>query len=327
MLLLVYGDDAFRVHARARELVGQFVRKYDPARMNVDEFVLEKKSDGQLGRVADALGAMPFLSERRFVRIDGMFSSVTTKPDAEPWAVILEKIPASTIVMLVDVISVEKAAKVEIVKRARGVVGVLEYPYPLLTGAGLRTWMIERARIHSAVLVPAVADALVARAGGDTWRLETEIAKLAAYAGGAPITKEMIDALVSGEFSEDIFGLIDAVSGGRPSFALQKLREERSAGADAFPLFGMLVRQIRLLLQVSALLDERPRVGKQDIADTFGIHPFVAQKLMSSAQRASLSQIREWHALAGRLDGEMKRGLSADVAVDRLVAVLLDTAP
>ena len=55
-------------------------------------------------------------------------------------------------------------------------------------------------------MVPAIADSLIERIGNDSWRLETEIAKLAAYAGDAPITAEMVSLLVGREYSDDMFG-------------------------------------------------------------------------------------------------------------------------
>jgi DNA polymerase III subunit delta len=324
MLLVVYGDDAFRLKERARDFVGKFVEKYDPTRMNVDEIVFGKKDELNLGKVAEAIGAAPFLSAKRMVRIEGVLSLVTTKPEAEPWVALLSRIPESTVVILVDTITIDKVEKTELAKKLFSLSGIHTYPYPMLTGSDLRVWVQQYAKTKGATLVPAVTEALLARVGGDTWRLSTEIEKLAAYAGEAPVTEEMIRTIVPSEFSEDIFGLVDAVASGRGSFALQKLHEERSAGADEFPLFGMLVRQIRLLLQTKALLEEQPMAGKQDVSTAFGIHPFVAQKILGEAKRSTIEVIQQWHALASDLDSAMKRGLAPDIAVDRLVAAMLD---
>lgn len=321
---MVYGDDGFRVKEKARDFVQKFVGKYDPTKLNVDEIVFTKKDELDLARVAEAIGAAPFLSSRRMVRIDGLLSFVTTKPDAEPWMKILDKIPESTIVVLVDSVGVEKGEKIELAKRLSALDGMLKYVFPALSGSELRSWVIDRAKRRGAVMVPAVADRLIARVGSDSWRLETEVAKLAAYAGDAPITAEMISTLVGREYNDDMFGFIDAMAAGRPAYALQKLAEERSAGSEDFPLFGMLVRQIRLLLQVRALLDEAPATGRQDVTSRLGIHPFVAQKLLGEAARRSTLALELVHSRAVELDLAMKRGLDSGVAVDRLVAMMLD---
>lgn len=326
MLLMVYGDDAFRVKERAREFVAKFIEKHDPAKLNVDEIVFGKKDDLDFPRVADAVTASPFLAERRMVRIDGVLTFVTTKPEAEPWVKILSSIPESTIVVLVDAVGIEKVEKTELFKQISHREDCHRYSMPMLAGFELQSWAQQRAKGHGATLVPTVAQELMDRVGADTWRLENEIAKLAAFAGDAPIDSSMIGAIVSAEHAEDMFGMIDAMAGGRPAFALKKLAEERSAGADEFPLFGMLARQIRLLLQARALLEDRPNAGKQEIADEFGIHPFVAQKVLAEAKRHGFAKIRRWHSLAAELDVAMKRGVSADIAVDRLVAALLDAS-
>ena len=326
MILIVYGDDAFRVKERAKEFVAKFQEKHDPTRFNIDELVFGLKSDLNLPRVADAVTASPFLSEKRMVRVDGIFSFVTTKPEAEPWVALFERVPSSTILVLVDAGSKERIEKTELFKRVSTMKDVHAYPYGEMSGSELRSWAQQRATAHGSTLVPGVADALIARVGGDSWRLENEIAKLSAYAGSAPIDERMIQAIVSTEYREDLFGMIDALSSGKSAFALRKLAEERAAGAEEFPLFGMIVRQIRLLLQTKAYLEERPNAGKQDIADAFGIHPFVAQKVLGEAKRHAFGRIRDWHTLAAELDIAMKRGVSADLAVDRLVAALLDAS-
>ncbi len=324
MLLMIYGDDAFRVKERAHEFVAKFREKHDPTCLNIDEIVFSKKDDLDLPRVANAITASPFLTQRRMVRIEGTFSCVTTKPEAEPWIKVLSTIPESTIVVLVDAVSVDKVEKTELWKRVSAGHDVHRYPMPMLAGTDLVHWVQQRAKAHGAVLVPEVANELVMRVGADTWRLENEIAKLAAYAQGAPIDSDMISAVVVAEHAEDMFGMIDALSGGRAAFALQKLAQERSAGTDDFPLFGMLARQVRLLLQAKAYLDEHPHAGKQDIATAFRIHPFVAQKVLAEAGRHTFSKIRSWHSLVAELDVAMKRGVSPDIAVDRLVTALLD---
>ena len=324
MILLVYGDDGFRVKERAREFVTKFSEKFDPTRMNIDEFVFTKKDDVQLPRVSETIAASPFLSAKRMVRVDGIFSTVTTKPDAEPWIAMLERVPESTILVLVDSASKEKVEKTELWKKILAMKDVHNYPLPALSGSELQAWIMNRAKVYGATMVPSVVGTLVDRVGNDSWRLEAEIGKLAAYAGDAPVTDEMITKLVVSEYKEDIFAFTDAMSADRAPYALKKLHEEREAGADEFPLFGMLVRQIRLLLQVRSLCDEMANVGKQEVADVLGIHPFVAQKVLGEAKRRSFSRMMAWHSLATDLDGAMKRGLAADVAVDRLVALMLD---
>ncbi len=326
MILLVYGDDAFRVKERSREFVDKFAEKFDPTRMNIDEFAFIKKDDVNLPRIAEAIAASPFLSAKRMVRVDGIFSTVTTKPDAEPWIAVLERVPESTILVLVDSSSKEKVEKTELWKRISAMKEVHTYPLPALSGSELQVWISSRAKMHGAVIVPAVSSALVDRVGNDSWRLETEIGKLSAYAGDAPISEEMVRTLVQSEYREDIFALMDAMSADRSSFALKKLHEERIAGADEFPLFGMLVRQIRLLLQMRSLCDESPNIGKQDVANALGLHPFVAQKVLGEARRRSFERMKQWHGLASELDFAMKRGLAADIAVDRLVASMLDAS-
>ncbi len=132
----------------------------------------------------------------------------------------------------------------------------------------------------------------------------------------------MIDLLVRTEAHEDIFAFLDALSSGKPTTALKKLSDERLAGTDDFQLFGMLLRQIRLLLQVRSMIDQMPAVTKQ-VAQALGMHPFVAQKMLTEVRSWSSMRLERIHGLAGKLDKAMKTGLAPELSVDRLVAAFL----
>jgi DNA polymerase-3 subunit delta len=191
-------------------------------------------------------------------------------------------------------------------------------------GSELSTWALGRAQLHGVHISPAMLQALLAKTGGDSWHVDAELQKLGAYANGEPIDQKMIDALVRTETQEDIFAFLDALSSGKPAPALKKLADERLAGTDDFQLFGMLLRQIRILLQVRDLIDKTAGVTKQEVAQALGMHPYVAQKMLGEVRSWSTTRLEKIHALAAKLDKAMKTGLAPDISVDRLVAAFFD---
>jgi DNA polymerase III subunit delta len=322
MIIFIYGDDALRVKERAEDMRLKFAEKFDPTGMNVDVFTLRESVEAIRGDVMGAAQASPFLSEKRMVVIQGLVSSLK-KAESKPWVEGFSRVPSSTILIFADAVAASALEKSEIYKALKDTPDVHAYPLPQLEGSELTTWAMGRAKLHGANIAPAMLSVLLARTGSDSWRLDAELQKLAAYANGQPIDQKMITDLVRAESQADIFAFMDALSSGQPAKALAKLAEERGAGADEFQLFGMLLRQVRLLLQARDVIDRNPKAMKQDLADALFVHPFVAQKLLNEVRSWSAERLGTMHALAFKLDKAMKTGLAPNLAVDRLVAEFL----
>jgi DNA polymerase-3 subunit delta len=322
VIIFIYGDDALRVKERAEDMRQKFAEKFDPTGMNVDEFVVRDSFDAERGTVIGAAQASPFLSEKRMVVVRGLVSSLK-KAEARPWVEGFTRVPSSTILIFADAVASSALEKSEIFKALKDTPDVHAYPLPQLEGGELTTWAMSRAKLHGAILMPAMLSALLSRTGSDSWRIDAELQKLAAYANGRPIDQKMITDLVRVESEADIFAFMDALSSGQSARALGKLAEEREAGGDEFQLFGMLLRQIRLLMQARDVLDRNPKAMKQEFADALSVHPFVAQKLLNEVRSWSPAKLESLHGLAFKLDKSMKTGLAPDISVDRLVSSFL----
>lgn len=322
MIIFIYGDDALRVKERAEDMRQKFAEKFDSAGMNVDDFVVRDGLDAERGTIIGAAQASPFLSEKRMVVIRGLVSSMK-KAESKPWVEGFSRVPSSTILIFADAVASATLEKSEIFKALKDAPDVHTYPLPQLEGSELTSWAMGRAKLHGASITPAMLSNLLSRTGADSWRIDAELQKLAAYANGQSIDQKMITELVRVESQEDIFAFMDALSSGQSSRALGKLAEEREAGTDDFQIFGMLLRQIRLLLQARDVVDHKPQAQKQDIADALSIHPFVAQKLLNEVRNWSPAKLEALHGLAFKLDKSMKTGLAPDVSVDRLVSAFL----
>ncbi|KKW30610.1 MAG: polymerase III subunit delta protein [Candidatus Uhrbacteria bacterium GW2011_GWD2_52_7] len=315
MLILIYGADSFRVRERVAEMRQKFLEKFDPTGMNLSDVVVRVAADANIGEIGQQIRSAPFLALKRMVIVGGLLS-IVKKADVDPWRVLLGTLPDDVIVILHETVPSEKVKKLPLFLALDDARDAHSYVLDPLVGAPLRGWLLESAQRLHANLPSACAEYLIARTGGDAWQLHAELMKLASFARGESITREMIDLLCGASYSEDVFGLLDALASD-PRSALERLSRERKAGADEFPLFGMLVRQIRLLLAYRLYID---RTGSsQGVTQALGIHSFVAQKLGKQAEKFTAAALLESHARAQQLDRAMKRGLSAGLAVDRLV--------
>jgi DNA polymerase-3 subunit delta len=90
---------------------------------------------------------------------------------------------------------------------------------------------------------------------------------------------------------------------------------------DPFSLWGMVVRQFRLLIQAREILDGRG--NKDDVARALGVHPYVAEKTTQQAGRFSMESLESIYRKLLRIDEAAKTGqVTLELALDTLVVEL-----
>ncbi|MBU0531697.1 MAG: DNA polymerase III subunit delta [Candidatus Uhrbacteria bacterium] len=325
MLIFVYGEDTFRSQEKVRVMRNAFSEKFDPSGMNLAEFAVGAGcANPSLGEVMQAVQSSPFLGEKRMVVVQGLCETLTKKDQVEPWIEGLSNIPESSIVILVEEVEPAKFVKHPIYAEFHGKSEVHEYSFPVLEGAALTKWVADRAQAMGAKLDRAALVSLVERVGADLWQMDNELKKLVAYSGGETITAAMVAELVQASFGDQIFALVDAVAQQNAAQAIRLLEEQRQFGATDQNIFGMLARQVRILLGTRSILDANPRATKQETADELGLHPFVAQKALAQARSFTIEDLKRAHELLFELDQATKSSrVNAELAVDLIVAELL----
>ena len=114
----------------------------------------------------------------------------------------------------------------------------------------------------------------------------------------------MVDALAAGD--------------GRTS---QKLLHRLLENEDAFSVWGMVVRQFRLMLQAREVLDEHG--GVNEVTSALGVHPFVAEKVAGQAKRFSMAALEKIHHKLLEIDEAAKTSqVTLDLAMETLVVEL-----
>ena len=119
---------------------------------------------------------------------------------------------------------------------------------------------------------------------------------------------------------QSVFDFVDALSQGNAKVA-QRLLHRLLENEEAFSLWGMVVRQFRLLIQAREILDGRG--NKDDVARALGVHPFVAEKTTGQASRFSMDALEGIYRRLLRIDEQVKRSqIALDLALDTLVVEL-----
>jgi DNA polymerase-3 subunit delta len=152
---------------------------------------------------------------------------------------------------------------------------------------------------------------------------KSEINKLLTYVDfSRAVNEDDVQALVADVRQGDVFEMVDAIGYGDGENALKMLRRLLEDG-EALPLFGMIVRQFRLLIQVRELLDENPGRSPDEMADEIGVHPFPIKKITPQAKHFNLPQLKKIYKQLSDLDQSIKTGrLDGKLALDLLIASL-----
>jgi DNA polymerase-3 subunit delta len=324
VLHLVHGDDA----KAAREIVARLQAHHtetDPSGMN---FTL---LDGERATVSDiitACDALPFFGGGRFVLVRGLLGRFLQSPEGQrgrrkaadfdmllPLATFLPVMPTTTTLVFWDSGTLNFSTLPTAVREAllAGTVHTAGLPGPNERDAWLR-WVRDRAVAEGVKIDRAAAEALLNALGpaatGPTGalRLESEVAKLAAYAlddGGAIIAAH-VDALVPDAADEQTFAWLDAVIGGNAREAVARTEQLLAAGEEPMRLLALLASQAGYLTRAKRL----GNVPQNDAATLLGVAPNRAYHLLRAARGVD----------AGRMANAVQDLVAADEAVKMGVA-------
>lgn len=292
----------------------RFLEKFDALGTNLSVFDVGI-SGFEFGAVAQAVNSPAFLSPKRMVIIKNLLS-VLKKADEKQWLELLGGIPESTIVVLIDDTDAQKAKKMKIVSSLQGSDTHI-YEHSPLSASQACKWILEESKQKSIDLSTEIANEIVRMSGTDLWLLSGELDKIAAFCKDRKVQKEDIDLLVKPSADDQIFACIDACAQGDLRKMNSLFETQRDFGTPDGQLFGLLVRQIRLLIAVKSYLEENQNAGKNDIARDLSVHPFVAQKLLSQVRRFLLKDLVEMQKKMMNFDFYTKTGgLTYQQAVD-----------
>ena len=320
---LFHGDDDLAIDeyvSRMRKEMGDDAN----ADLNISEF------DGAQASVPEIIGAVtsfPFLSEKRLVIVKGLLTHLTRKGAGTVGkeALIRLEDDLPTLPEYSRLVLVEKKTipeKNPIVKLAEssenGFIKHLDAP------RDTTEWIVNRANHNYGVRIDhRAAVALSAVTGDDLRRADNELVKLACYIEeGRSITEEDVAALTPYVPEASIFKMVDAIAEGRGSLALQLLhRLLADKDEDIFRIYGMVIRQFRLLLQAKEHLMSGGTTS--NIAKTLGVRPFVAQNLARQCKGFELEELEHIYRHLSNIDLKMKTGrIQPELAIDLFISGL-----
>jgi DNA polymerase-3 subunit delta len=238
------------------------------------------------------LGAIPALSltaTRRFLLADGVERWSATQ--AKPVAVALESLPPDLTIVLVarEGSPKPKAPKtlVDAVGKAGGEVRRCDAP----KARDLPSRIRQDAEKRGFALSPEAAALLVERMGTSTLRLQTELDRLALWAGeGGEVTVEDLESMIADTSEEVMWNLSDAVVDRDRGAAAAAAARLTGQGESVTPLVYQMAKRLREARLALAGLEagRSPR----DLEASLPMHPYAAKLLLRRVKGASSTSLR-----------------------------------
>jgi DNA polymerase III subunit delta len=320
---LFHGDDGLSSDEQVTRL-----RKSMGDDANADLNITELDgSQATVPEVIAAVSSYPFLADKRLVIVKGLISHLTRKGAGkigkDGLARLEEDLPGlPDTARLVLVEKRELPAKNAIIQLAEkspnGYIRCQNAP------KDTTNWILRRAQDeYGVILENRAAMALSAVTGDDLRRADNELIKLTCYVEeDRPITEDDVAALTPYVSEANIFKMVDAIADGRANLALELLhRLLADKDEDVFRVYGMVIRQFRLLLQAKEHLISGG--GVEGLSKAIGVRPFVGRNLARQARNFKMIDLERIYRYLGELDLKMKTGrIKPELAMDLFISGL-----
>src|SRR5512134_3900706 len=317
-LYFLFGNDEFAITRKIKEFEADFT---DPTSADMNTARLDARSLSE-NDLNNAVNAMPFLAKRRLVLLENISSKYNNPSARKKFLEFIENTPETTRLVMYESVEPRDAEKHWLMKWAEKnskLIQTRAFMLPRLKD--MTGWIVNETKAQGGKIEPRAAEMLKDMVGVDTRQAGMEIAKLLAYVNWArPVTAQDVEAVCIVTSQQSVFDFVDSLANGNGKSA-QHLLHRLLESEDEFALWGMVIRQFRLLIQAREILDARG--NQNDVARALGVHPFVAEKTTQQATRFSIESLEYIYRKLLAIDEGVKTSqITLDLAMDTLVVEL-----
>ncbi|SHF48992.1 DNA polymerase III subunit delta [Desulforamulus putei] len=180
--------------------------------------------------------------------------------------------------------------------------------FKALKQAEMVSWVTQKIKAAGKKIDPAAARALVEANGKlGLLNLSNEVEKLLTYLGeGSEITLRDVRQVGVMNVEQNIFTVVDEAVAGHTSHALAGIRELLALKEQPPKILAMLARQIRIAIQVEALV--REGCPEREVAGKLGLQDFVVRKALHQARKSGSRKLEWALEQIAVIDADIKKG-------------------
>ena len=276
---LLFGEDSY-LKRQKKNLLLNALRQPDD---NMNFTAFEGKGV-DVSEIIDLAETMPFLAEHRVILVENSGFFKNAAPDA-----LIDYLPAipesACLVFCED--EVDKRGR--LYKAVTNAGAAAEYKHP--DTEMLTKWLLGQVAKEKKKISEATLQAFLLRCGDDLELISNELQKLFCYTlDRDSITTEDLDAVCSGQTTDDIFDMVNAFSvrDTRKAFSLYyRLLEKKES---PYHIMFLVVRQLNLLLQIRDLREQGFDI--HTIGERMGLQEWIVRKNLSQAESFSTERLK-----------------------------------
>ena len=269
----------------------------------------------------EAVDCLPMMAERTLVLVTDFDLFKAGEKDREAYAKLFAQLPDyCCLVFLYDLLDYKWDARTKLAAALKQYGTVVNFPRQ--DQGDLVDWVRRRFKALGKDIDSRLALDLIFLCGDLMTNLIGEIEKIGAYSKQKHITKADIDAVATPQLDAVVFRMTDAIGEGKFDKAMSVLGELYQMQEPPIKIMWSLGRQMRQLYSARLALEQGR--GSAYVASLWGIKPYPADKLMTSAKRFSLKWCRRAVVRCGQTDLAMKS--TGQDGQELLTSLLLELA-
>ena len=263
--------------------------------------------------LADAIDAVPFLSERTLVEVRGYDTNKCREEEADTLVRVISDLPDyCTLVFVMDT-AFEPDGRLKTTKAFKKNGQLVQF-----TAQGesaLVQWVGKHFAAHGKNISPEDARQLIFFTGGLMNTMIPEIDKIAAYAQGDTVTRADILAVAQRIPEAVVYELTDCLANQDYDGAMRILADLLADKSNT-PIFLLAVIGQQMRRLYAARLARRAGIGTSELREMLGVpYDFIAENLLRSARKFTGRQLEEAVRLCAQADFAMKSSGADDMAL------------
>lgn len=309
MIYFYYGEDSFRSRETVHKLKDKFVELYDPRGHNTHFIDVSDFSLETFFTVAKAQG---FLSKKKFIIIKNIFSHKKFADLQDPIISYLKTQQNSKDEnYLVFWQEGSPRQNLKLFKYLRDLCTPKKCcgEFSPLDQRQRVAWVEQQVKAFEKNIDREAAEILISLVGDDSWTLHHEIHKLCHFVHDQNITVDAVRSLAHVMQADVMFALLDAISAKQKKQALSLLTQYLRSDDDRQKLFGMLMRQFRLIVQAKEA--SASTANSAAVAERMNVHPFVAKKMIQHGKNFTRQELQAIYGKFLKLDRILKNSPKA----------------
>lgn len=303
---LLYGEESFLKRSYKNRLK-EAITGGDT--MNFNYFEGKGIDVAELISLADT---MPFFAEKRLILIEdsGFFKSAA----AEDLVSYLPDMPDTTCMVFAES-EVDKRNR--LYKKVKEIGSCVEMTRQ--NASQLASWAGTILARAGKKITRNTMDIFLSMAGDDMENIKMELDKLISYTGEREVvTEEDLKAVCSVRVSSRVFEMVSYIVNGKTRQAMDLYEDLLTLKEPPMRILFLIARQFNQILQVKELMEQGK--GKNEIASSLKLQPFVVGKAIPQARAFSRSQLLSYVTLCVDMEEAVKTGKLQDrMAVELLI--------